>query len=241
MNPALIDPRVRLFHARRFMLRPQDGPESQRASGDSGFVAHLVTCTRGATGWDWSFRLVQHGEHWAFVTDGKLALYVDESGQYVPATAKVGELVALRLPRARENLHPHRFTVYGGQGGCVVGHGYSKLFLPITFEACSALVQACSGKFSDQLRFSLYVANSSRDFDRADAALIDVGPQDEPGVLRMLEAFLRLHPTALVDRGVPYGTVPGPLRLARTEAKDKGDLGDGYGWRMSAEAILDQH
>jgi hypothetical protein len=52
---------VRWFHSRRFKLRPGEGPDLNRASGDSGFVAHLTACTQGATGWDWSFRLVRPG------------------------------------------------------------------------------------------------------------------------------------------------------------------------------------
>ncbi len=237
MTAASTDPKVRWFHARRFKLRQGEGPELNRASGDSGFVAHLTACTQGATGWDWSFRLVRTGLDWAFVSDGKLTLFVDEPGQYVPADAKAGDVVALRLPRARENLHPHRFSLYGGQGGCVVGHGYAKLFLPVTYEAAPALVEACASKWADQLRFSLYVSNSPHDFERADSAMIDVGTQDEPGVLRLLETFLRQHPAAITGRGIPFGTLPGPLHLARAEAKDRGDLADGYGWRRSTEAV----
>ena len=238
MTGASSDPKVRWFHSRRFKLRPGEGPDLNRASGDSGFVAHLTACTQGATGWDWSFRLVRPGAGWAFVSDGKLTVFVAEPGQYVPADAKANDVIALRLPRARENLHPHRFSLFGGQGGCVVGTGYAKLFVPVTYEAAPALVEACASKWADQLRFSLYVSNSPYDFDRADSALIDVGPQDEPGVLRLLETFFRQHPAAITGRGIPYATVPGPLHLARGEAKDKGDLGDGFGWRRSEEAVL---
>lgn len=234
---AMNDPRVRWFHARRFTLRPGDAPELLRASGDSGFVAHLTACTQGATGWDWSFRLVKPGHGWAFLSDGKLTLFVDEPGQYVPAEAKSGDVVALRLPRARENLHPHRFSLFGGQGGCVVGKGYSKLFLPVTYEASPHLVEAFSSKWADQLRFSLYVANSPHDFERADSALIDVGPDDEAGVVRVLEAFVRQYPSALVPRGIPYATKNGPLGVGRVEVTAKTDLCDGYGWRRSDEAV----
>lgn len=231
------DPRVRELHARRFLLRKGAAPELSRASGDSGFVAHLTNCTQGATGWDWSFRLVKPGHGWAFISDGRLTLFVDEPGQYVPADAKAGDVVALRLPRARENLHPHRFSVFGGQGGCVTAHGYAKLFVPVTFEAAPALVEACASKWADQLRFSLYVANAPRDFERADAALIDVGPQDEPGVIRLLEAFRQQNPHAFVPRGAPLGTKPGPLGLLRAEVKERVDLADGFGWRMATEAV----
>lgn len=232
-----VDPRVRWFHARRFSLRDGDEPELARASGDSGFVAHLTACTHGATGWDWSFRLVKPGHGWAFVNDGRLTLFIDEPGQYVPADAKGGDLVAVRLPRARENLVPHRFTVYGGQGGVVVGHGFTKLFLPVTYEAAAALVETFSSRWADQLRFSLFVANSSLDFGRADSAVLDVGAQDMVGVERLLETFLRSHPDAFAPRGQPFGTDAGALGFAMANAVDRADVADGYGWRRSHEAV----
>ncbi len=232
------DPRVRAFHAQRFSRRPGEEPELSRASGDSGFVAHLNACSSGATGWDWSFRMVRVGNGWAFLSDGRVTLFVDEPGQYVPQDAKNGDAVALRLPRARENLHPHRFSLVGGQGGCVVGHGFSKYFLPVTWEAAPALIEACSSKWADQLRFSLHVSNSPVDYERADAAIIDVGPQDEAGVVKLLELFARDAHGALVPRGVPYSTVTGPLGSAKAHANAKTDLADGYGWRVCSEAVL---
>ena len=134
MAPPTTDPRVRWFHDRLFCLRQGETPTLSRASGDSGFVAHLSSSTHGATGWDWSFKLSKRGEGWSFAHDGKLTVFLDEPGAFVPADAKVGDMVAVRLPRARETLYPHRFTVHGGQGGPVVGHGFTKLFIPVTFE-----------------------------------------------------------------------------------------------------------
>jgi hypothetical protein len=232
-----VDPRVKWFHERRFCLRDGDAPELTRASGDSGFVAHLVACTHGATGWDWSFRLVKPGHGWAFVSDGRLSLFLDEPGQYVPEDAKVGDLVAVRLPRARENLHPHRFTLFGGQGGPTVGQGFRKLFLPIAWDVAPLLVETFSGRAGDGLRFGLYVANSPLDYARADAAVLDVGRADESAVLKVLEAFAAAHPTAFQKRGLPYGTQVGPLGLPTAEAFSQADLADGYGWRRSREAV----
>ncbi len=230
------DARVRYFHERKFSLRPGEEPELARASGDSGYVAHLAACSGGSTGWDWSFRMVRVSQNWAFVSDGRVTLFVDEPGQYVPSDAKNGDAVALRLPRARENLYPHRFSLFGGQGGCVVGHGFTKYFLPVTYEAAPVLVEACSSKWADQLRFSLHVSNSPHDYERADAAIIDVGVQDEPGVLKLLEVFSRVAKNGITPRGIPFSAVDGPMGTTRAQAKDRGDLCDGYGWRISTEA-----
>lgn len=235
MAPPTTDPRVRWFHDRLFCLRQGETPTLSRASGDSGFVAHLSSSTHGATGWDWSFKLSKRGEGWSFAHDGKLTVFLDEPGAFVPADAKVGDMVAVRLPRARETLYPHRFTVHGGQGGPVVGHGFTKLFIPVTFESAALLVEAFSSKWADQLRFGLSVANAPTDFSRADSAVVDVAPGDEPGIVKLIDAFLRLHPKALVARGLPYGTAQGPLGLPKAEGKGRIDLADGFGWRKSAE------
>lgn len=231
------DERTRNFRDRLFCLRDGPAPLLARASGDSGFVAHLAMSTHGATGWDWSFRLVRQGAGWSFVSDGKLTLFLDEPGQFVPHDAKPGDQVAVRLPRARENLFPHRFTLHGGQGGPVLPHGYAKLFLPVTFESASALVEAFSSRWADQLRFGLHVCNSPNDFGRADSAVVDVGPQDETGVIRLIEAFSRQHPKAFSLRGRPYGTTDGPLGLPRAVGQGRTDLADGFSWRKCLEAI----
>lgn len=231
------DPKVRSFHARRFCLRSGGEPALSRASGDSGFVAHLTQSTHGATGWDWSFKMLRRGDGWFFTTDGRVALFLDEPGQYVPADAKVGEIVAVKLPRARENLVPHRFSVYGGQGGPVLGKGFVKFFVPVTYESAPSFVELFSGRLADQLRFGLSLSNSSLDFARADSAVIDVSPGDEPGIVRLLEAFVRAHPRGLLLRGVPYGTRPGALGLPRADAVGRSDVGDGYGWRRSREGV----
>ncbi|MCU0697741.1 MAG: hypothetical protein MUC96_14545 [Myxococcaceae bacterium] len=237
MAAVVSDERVRAFRDRMFCLREGTAPALARASGDSGFVAHLAVSTHGATGWDWSFRLVRQGVGWSFVSDGKLTLFLDEPGQFVPHDAKPGDQVAVRLPRARENLFPHRFTLHGGQGGPVLPHGYAKLFVPVTYEAAPALVEAFASRWADQLRFGLHVANASVDFERADSAIVDVGPQDEAGVIKLLDMFLRQHPEAIRKRGRPYGTVEGPLGLPRASGQGRTDLADGFGWRKSTEAV----
>lgn len=236
----IADSRVRWFHSRKFCLRPGDAPELGRASGDSGFVAHLAMSTHGATGWDWSFRLLRKGEGWSFAHDSRLTLFLDEPGQYVPVDAAPGDMVAVRMPRARENLYPNRFTLHGGQGGPIVASGYVKYFIPVRFQEAASLVEAFAGKWADQLRFGLCVMNSPLDYDRVDSAVVDVGVEEEAGVVRLLEAYLKMHPKAFTVRGLPFGTMTGALGLPRALAHGRADLGDGFGWRRSHEGAIEK-
>lgn len=231
------DTRLRHFHSQRFCLRTGEEPPLLRASGDSAYVSHLNACTQGASGWDWSFRLTRVGPDWASVSDGSVNLHLDEPRQYDPRHAKPGDQVALRLPRVRENLYPNRFTVNGGQGQVVVGAEFTKFFIAVTFEFAPRLVESCCAKMSDNLRFSLYVANSPADYDRADSAIIDVGASDLEGVVRMLRNFTVAFPTALSPRGLPYSTIAGPLGLPTSTGTGREERADGYGWRRSAEAL----
>jgi hypothetical protein len=228
---------TKTFHVKKFRLL-KDAPVLPRASGDSGFVAHLSSCTHGATGWDWSFRLVKPGHGWAFVSDGKLSLFLDEPGQYVPADAKPQDLVAVRMPRARDNIHPHRFTLLGGQGGAVTANGFTKLFLPVSYEAAPALVEAFSSRWADQLRFTLVVSNAPQDFERADAAVLDVAKNDEGHVVHILETFMKSNSKGFGSSksSLPFGTQLGPLSLPVAHGVNKSDLADAFGWRVSREA-----
>ena len=232
-----LDPRLRGLHSQKFCLRRGDPPPKSRASGDSAFVSHLNACTQGATGWDWSFRLVSVSREVAWVTDGKVRLYVDEPRQYVPATAKPGDQVALRLPRIRENLFPGRFTLNGGQGPVVIGESYTKFFLPLSFEAAPLMVEMACSKPSDQLRFSLHIVNSPADYERVDTGVIDVGAADLQGIVRLLQAFQQSHPGLLTPKGNPFATVPGPLGFPVATAAGRADLADGYGWRRVSESL----
>lgn len=232
------DTRVRAFRDKRFCLRPGASPDLPRASGDSGFVAHLAASTRGASGWDWNFRLVRSGPGWAFASDGRVSVFLDEPNQFVPAEAKPSEMVAVRMPRARENLVPHRFTLHGGQGGPSTSGQFVKLFLPVRMESVGQLIELFAGKASDSLRLALHVANAPNDYERADSAVLDVGLNDEATVVKTLDAFVRTHPKSFQSRGQPFSTDIGPLGFARALAMGRGDLADGYSWRKCSEAVL---
>jgi HopA1 effector protein family len=144
----------------------------------------------------------------------------------------------VRMPRARDNIHPHRFTLLGGQGGVVTAHGFTKIFFHVSYEHAPALVETFSSRWADQLRFTLVVSNAPNDFARADSAVIDVAKNDEPAVFRILETFLKSNPKALVSKSaLPFGTNIGPLGVPVANGVNKHDIADAFGFRICREAV----
>ncbi len=243
--------RLREFvYERHFLHREGQKPRASRASGDSGWVAHLSSLAHGVTGWEGGFKLLKvakNGEEdgprgpWAFASDGRICLFLDEPGQYLPPEAREGETVSVRIPRSRENLYPHRFTLLGGRGAAATTEPLVKLYATPTVEGAAALVSHLSGRAGEHLRFTLIVTNDPRDFLRSDAICLDVGRHDEDEASRMLSEFLRAHPHFVRPASPPMLTRTLRPGLARADALERGDAGEGYGLRVSdrlAEAVL---
>lgn len=228
-----------------FSRRPGLAPKGGRASGDSGWVAHLQSLTRGASGWEPGYTLVRVGEsdgitgrrgQWAFVSDGRLSLFLDEPGQYSPPAARPGERVSVRVPRARENLTPHRFTLLGNHGAPSPGERVSKLYIAASLEAAALLVATLSARSADGLRFSLFVGNEPRDFERTDNLVMDVAFRDEPAAVKLIGDFFKGQSGRLLAFKPPMQAqqiVPG---LAKTEITAREDAGDGY-FRRRADQL----
>ncbi|MBL8951829.1 MAG: hypothetical protein JNK82_13690 [Myxococcaceae bacterium] len=215
------------FFCRRLSAVP---PHLPRASGDGGLVAHLASATRGAAGWEPGWRVVKAGAGWAFVSDGRLCLFLDEPGYFSPPEARVGDPVVVRVPRARENLTPYRFTLYGGAGPAPTNEQYVKLFLPLTLEGAAPLIELLSSRHCDRLAFTLYVPNSPDDFERIDAAVVDVVRRDEEALQRLVVDFVRVNRGA-ARTGAPLFARSVQAGLARADATGPHDAGDGFGKR----------
>jgi hypothetical protein len=218
------------LHSTFFCRRTRPAPPTTRASGDGGLVAHLASASRGASGWEPGWRVVKAGATWAFVSDGKLCLFLDEPGYFAPPEARVGDAVVVRVPRARENLTPHRFTLYGGAGPASVGEPYVKLYLPVTLEGAGPLIELLCSRQLERTPFTLYVTNAPDDFERLDTAVLDVPRREEEAVTRLLVDFARVH-RGVARMGAPLFTRQVQAGLARADAAGPQDSGDGFGQR----------
>lgn len=238
------------LYERHFIHREGTRPRASRASGDSGWVAHLSSISHGVTGWEGGFKLLKvakNGEEegprgpWAFASDGRICLFLDEPGQYTPHDAREGDGVTVRIPRARENLYPHRFTLLGGRGAAAANEPLVKLYVSLSVEGAAQLVGHLSGRAGEQLRFTLLVTNDPRDFLRSDCVAVDVGRTDEAEATGILQDYLRSHPDQVRPSVPPLLTRALRPGLARADGLQRGDAGEGYGLRVSdtlAEAVL---
>ena len=231
---------ARLVHERYFQGRTARALTSGRASGDSGFVAHLTHAAHGSAHWESGWRLAKSDEGWAFVSNGRLCLFLDEPGMWAPGDARLGQAVAVRMPRVRENERPFRFTLLGG-GGAAPSARYTKFFAMPALESASALVAWFSSRVADGLSFSLTLVNEPRDFARRDALVLDAGPAAADQVQKLLLDFARNNPGALreSEEGPLFTQTVAP-GIFTVESLGAEDVVDGFGQRRArwvAEAV----
>jgi hypothetical protein len=187
---------------RYFQGRNQRAQGSGRASGDSGLVAHLTHAAHGSAHWETGWRMAKADEGWAFVSNGRLCLFLDEPGLWAPNDARLGQAVAVRMPRVRENERPHRFTLFGG-GGAAPAARYTKFFATVALESAASLVGYFSSRATEGLAFSLCLVNEPRDFFRRDALCLDAGPEAADQVQKLLVDFTRTSPAAIKQDAEP--------------------------------------
>lgn len=235
-----VDALARLVVERYFQGRAARAPSGARASGDSGLVAHLTHAAHGSAHWETGWRLAKSDEGWAFVSNGRLCLFLDEPGLWSPSDARLGQAVAVRMPRVRENERPFRFTLFGGGGGTPTAR-YTKFFAPVALESAAQLVSFFTARATDTLAFSLSLVNEPRDFSRRDALCLDAGPAAAEQVQKLLSDFAGRHPGAFKEDGEgPLFTTRLAPGLWTVESLGSDDLGDGYAQRRArwiAEAV----
>jgi hypothetical protein len=149
---------------------------------------------------------------WAFVSNGRVQLFIDDREQLAPAGASVGQPVRLWLPCARENLSPGFFYLVGRAGPIDRQAPHHKLYLNLAPEAAAPLVTALlhTARLS-RLRVEARLANSPAGYCRADTALLCVGVSDYPALLAWVRSWRRTNPhwfrpgTPLFTRGLGQG------------------------------------
>jgi hypothetical protein len=232
------------FYSRYFSrwqpLAHQRTRYSDRASGEPAFVAALTAAAHGASCWEPGWRVVKSDPSWAFVSNGRLNVFVDDRCQLEPSGALDGAAVQVRLPCARENLAPGFFYLFGRAGPIDRLAGHLKLYLNLAPAGAAPLVEALSrGPRLEALKFEAKLANSPAAYCRVDTALVYVEPDSYAGLLSFLRGVRRSHP-AWWREGTPMFTRALGTGLAMAEVPP-GLPAESFGrhrCRLVAEEVL---
>ncbi|MHB8879175.1 MAG: T3SS effector HopA1 family protein [Myxococcaceae bacterium] len=213
---------------------------SDRASGDPAFVAALLLASHRATCWEPGWKVVKAEGGWAFVSNGRLNLFIGDRGGLQPADAVVGAPVRVRMPCVRENLSPGFFYLVGRAGPIDRGAACLKLYLNLAPAGAAPLIEALSrGPRLEKLRFEAKVANAPGAYCRVDTALVYVEPESYPGLVSFLRAQRRAHPSWWRDETPLFTRALGP-GLAVAELAP-GHTRESFGQqrcRLMAEEVL---
>jgi hypothetical protein len=167
---------------------------SDRASGEPAFVAALSAASRGACYWEPGWNMVKSEGEWAFVSNGKICLFVEDRRQLDPPDTRDGHPVHVKLPCARENLSPGFFYLMGRAGPIEHRSPHVKVYLNLASEAAPPLIEALLTRSGmEKLRFEGKFVNDPTGYCRVDTALLYVEPQSYPGLVTLLLNLKKVH------------------------------------------------
>jgi hypothetical protein len=187
-----------------------------QSAGDHQFVAGL-SAVAGSGGWlapGWRVTL-RSGPN-AFVSDGSVQLYVDARHELWPKNPKVGSVVHLRMPCARDCATPGFFLLVSRQGRAPQIH--DKLYLHLTPRGGRAVI--------DRLRrldacFEVKVANAEKAYGRRDSGVVYVDPRHTRRLVSALRPLTKKP--GLFRASVPPVTKRIARGLAVAEPEPAGD------------------
>ncbi len=237
--PALRDHLYSKYFCRWDAQSASHGRYSARTSGEPAFVAALAAAGRGALCWEPGWTVVKAEAGWAFVSNGRVNLFVDDRAQLAPREARVGAPVSVRMPCARENVSPGYFHLVGRSGPVRRAEAHYELFLNLCPAAAAPWVSALlRGPRLERLRFEAKVANSPGAYCRVDTAHLYVEPASYPGLLAFARSWRHAHP-GWWRKGTPLFTRELAPGLAVGEAP-RGRGAESFGQercRLAAEEV----
>ncbi len=175
-----------------------------QASGDDRFVAELSALAGTKTSWVPGWTVRSRSGPTAFVTDGRVQLWVEAKDELSPKNARAGSPVRLRLPCARGCAAPGFFLFVSPHGRA--GSRHDKLYLHLTAAGGRAVIRRLS---TLDARFEVKVANAPEAYFRRDAGVVYFEPHHRDRLVRALRP-LAANPK-LFKAAVP----PMTHRLAR--------------------------
>ena len=214
-----------------------------RASGEPSFVGALVEATARSTYLEPGWQVAKADSRWAFVSNGRVSLFLDDRRQLEPPSARVGSTVQVRLPCARENLAPGFFYLLGRAGPIDAAKGHLRAYLNLSAEAAPEWVRAlCTRPGLAPLRFEAKLVNDPALFGRADAAVLYLAPESAAAMLAWLGPWCRASAGRVRADDTPLFTRAVAPGLAIAEVAAAGvSPAEGFGQRrcrLAAEELV---
>ncbi len=202
----------------------QEGPAlAPHVSGDAHFVARLTRATGGARYWDHGWQTVAVGESYAFVSDGRIMVFVDDREALWPPDAAAGVHASVLLPCARENLSPGFFYLIGTTGRFERSKPYPRLYLNVTPDAAHDLVSALLEELGRrEIAFEAKFANDPAAYCRVDPAVLYLGHHSFVDAIAVLRGLAQRHP-AWWREGTPLFALPIAKGIAAAECPPDGE------------------
>lgn len=229
--------------SRYFHRWPPGGPRARyglRTSGEPAFVGALAAATRTAASWESGWSVVKSSESWAFVSDGKVCLFLEERRRMDPWQAREGASVRVKLPSARDNLWPGWFTLLGRAGGLPRGGPRVSLLLNLTADGAIRFAERLAADGKRPLNMEARFLNDPALYGRVDTGRVDVAPEELPALTAMVETFRSAHPACLRD-GRPLFTqplAPGVALAQLLPGEERPEAFAARRARLLAEAVL---
>lgn len=207
-------------------------------SGDAGFVAALEAAAGGACYWEPGWRVSKAGDDWAYVSNGRIHLLVEDRSGLLPPAAGPGDEVHIRVPCARPHWSPGFFYLVGPRGPLDPAARQSKLYVNLAPEGAVPLVAALAA--ARKLLFEAKVVNAPVAFCRVDTALVYVDPDSLRGMTSLLAAL----PASCLRDGTPIFTreLGRGIALADAPPAVTEQVRESFGQqrcRLAAEIILE--
>ncbi|MBM3267271.1 MAG: hypothetical protein FJZ01_06450 [Candidatus Sericytochromatia bacterium] len=198
---------------------------SPAAAGDPAFAARLVAAAGGARYWSDEWEAVEAGATHAFVTDGRITLFVDDLAEIRPRSPVAGQPVRLRLPCARPSLAPGFFYLVGPAGRFERSQPYPRLYLNVRPAAVPSLVRALLAEFGRRrIRFEAKFAGDPAGYRRVDPAVLYASQADLGRAVAAVRAVAAAHP-GWWRAGTPLFTLPLGRGIAAAECPAEGAAG----------------
>lgn len=205
------------------------------------FVQTLRRAAEGFFYWEPGWQLVSSSSEWLYVTNGSLALLVEDAEAETRGTR---DDLRIKIPCARPNLLPGFFYFIGPAGLVDLARPTVRIYLNLAPETAPiALRSLLSGLASEDLRLEGKLVDDPRGYDRCDSMVLYVNEEDYVPAVRYVTEWVHARDIAL-RAGTPALTKPlgHGMAAAQTPLAEPGRAAESFGrhrCRLIAQGLVE--